>query len=1262
MVLKICISYDPNADLFLSGANQTAITLGQLFSKLGYTVSLADIKNGLGKKYWWDRVARNPEFELTTLHNAKGFDLFIDIDGYVLPSMRKRVADNSIVFLRSFLQFSELDNSVYPELPYRPRDLSGVKEVWCWDILNPSETLDSIQTIFPCPVRCVPFIWSAWTATQFMDGAVAKGAGEDSTWSVNICEKNTCNSSSCILPLVAVRELVLGNVIKAKYKCYNAQTLKENRFFKENVYDNIQIGTEHLDFYSDGGEAFHKMLNIKGSILFSHSRFIPLRIGLLNAIWMGLPVIHNSPVLRHINPALEEMHYVGNNIKEICQRFNWFCNEGGAEKYYSDLVLNEIRRSILEFCGIDNKLEAWNKFMKTVYFGRTATVETAPLSPISGVKIIAFSDMWPGFNYNSNFIMDALRNEARGVEFLGVNYQDLKTGNKPDLLIFCPFGEVWKTVPDSVPKVFFSAENWSEPSHPSIRLFLTSSRHESEKHIRIPTWMIFIDWFSGNKELPTGTACDDNPIRMPLEFAMRQHPIGFKERPDFCGFIVSNPVCGFRNDTFKVVDSYKRVNSGGALFNNIGGQLSLKYPGGGCGDISKYQFFERHKFTISFENSQAPGYITEKVLHSKMAGCVPLYWGDSDTDTDFVAGSIVNLSKVGRPEAILEILKRLEENPELCAKIASTPILNEEKKQKALNIISNMSKRLLSLMGFQPQLFAAQRQSLNRVGKTFVINLDTRADRWNSLIKAEPILESISTRISAVNGKTLQMTPVIYNLFKDNKFNWKKSVTGCYLSHLSVWTKIIKESSNDYFLILEDDVRFTDGWVEKWEEYSKCIPHDADLLYLGGVLPPNKVGLAHALSKTNEYWSVISPNTFFSSIPLPLFHFCAFSYILTRSGAEKLLKYLSQPSKNVFSGVDHLIGYPDVGLKTYIATPLLTYCYQESDPKYVNSQFNDLSREDTFDSDIWTNKDCFSAEEITACLEGNKTLDIYYYSPDCGPFELYERAWIENITQKKIIMKPLRDLNFMPSNNNWFLVQRPHIPFWNEYFKQLSDNNIGFKVLHLSDEFGADDISFYKLSHCKEVIRNYLRLDAPDSAVDHVITIPLGPHCTFHKSAQNLDGPLRDRKLTWSFHGTGWFGRKTILEALSDLTPHSCHITPDWNHSTMTREADYVRIMSNTKFVPILRGNNIETFRLYEALDAGCVPIYVSGDSEYDKMYTAWLKENLGLIDSVTWDEAKKYMNLLENKYNEVEKYRTILFDNWRRWKERIRTHIARII
>ena len=140
---------------------------------------------------------------------------------------------------------------------------------------------------------------------------------------------------------------------------------------------------------------------------------------------------------------------------------------------------------------------------------------------------------------------------------------------------------------------------------------------------------------------------------------MTPHSIPFELRNEFCGFVVSNPICHFRNETFKVVNNYKKVNSGGALYNNIGGQLYLKYPGGGSGDISKYHFFQNHKFTISFENSQASGYITEKVLHSKIAGCVPIYWGDKETDSDFVPNSFINLSTIENSNTVLDIIKKL---------------------------------------------------------------------------------------------------------------------------------------------------------------------------------------------------------------------------------------------------------------------------------------------------------------------------------------------------------------------------------------------------------------------------------------------------------------------------------------------------------------------------------------------------------------------------------------------------------------------------
>jgi hypothetical protein len=96
---------------------------------------------------------------------------------------------------------------------------------------------------------------------------------------------------------------------------------------------------------------------------------------------------------------------------------------------------------------------------------------------------------------------------------------------------------------------------------------------------------------------------------MPLKLAMNPHSISFKDREEFCAFVVSNPISQFRNEAFKALDSYKRVNSGGELYNNIGGRLNLKYPGGGCGDIPKYDFFSKHKFSLSFENSLSIGVI-----------------------------------------------------------------------------------------------------------------------------------------------------------------------------------------------------------------------------------------------------------------------------------------------------------------------------------------------------------------------------------------------------------------------------------------------------------------------------------------------------------------------------------------------------------------------------------------------------------------------------------------------------------------------------
>ena len=523
-----------------------------------------------------------------------------------------------------------------------------------------------------------------------------------------------------------------------------------------------------------------------------------------------------------------------------------------------------------------------------------------------------------------------------------------------------------------------------------------------------------------------------------------------------------------------------------------------------------------------------------------------------------------------------------------------------------------MSSKILEIIGV-------------KFDKIFLINLDTRKDRLKSLMEAEPYLEKMVTRIPAINGKTLIMNRFIYNLFKQNQFHWKKSVIGCNLSHMTVWSKIIQEPGR-YFLVLEDDVRFKKDWLHTLNVPMKHVPFDADILYLGGVLPPNKTVLPEC-TEYGEYWCKIKPNTFFSPTPLPVFHFCAYSYILTKQGATKLLAFLTNSELKSYTISDQLLGSHIVGLNKYFINPLVSYCFQENDPVYLNSQFNDLHRKDTFDSDIWNNTECFTD------FDQFNSIQMYHMGDD-----LYEKSWLREFD---IDFKKFSNADVLP--NSWFIVQRPHLAFYNTYFKLLDDKKVNFNVLHLSDELCIDDISFYDFPACKKVVRNYIR----NSTSSKVQTIPLGFH---YKSTNNR--VFADREFTWSFHGTNWFNRKEQLEILSEFK-HNCHFTPNWNHATMTQKDEYLMILENSKFCPILRGNNVETFRLYECLEAGTIPLYIRNDG--DELFWDFISR-LGLI-CITWDNIISIIrDFLENPSTET--YRQTLLTNWKLWKQEIKSNL----
>lgn len=101
----------------------------------------------------------------------------------------------------------------------------------------------------------------------------------------------------------------------------------------------------------------------------------------------------------------------------------------------------------------------------------------------------------------------------------------------------------------------------------------------------------------------------------------------------FCSFIYSQdtPKKGskLRKLLCKQLMKYKNVDCPGKVMHNMDSPILSARNDVNNWRQSKLEFLRGYKFNIAFENSEAPGYITEKLVDCYMANTVPIYWGSS---------------------------------------------------------------------------------------------------------------------------------------------------------------------------------------------------------------------------------------------------------------------------------------------------------------------------------------------------------------------------------------------------------------------------------------------------------------------------------------------------------------------------------------------------------------------------------------------------------------------------------------------------------
>jgi GR25 family glycosyltransferase involved in LPS biosynthesis len=1643
--------------MFSGGGTSAVLSVAELLSIQGHSVTLINLN---GKQEWWDDMTSMKQLypRVNVDDITEPFDIVFEVGNTVSDKeVRQRIAKQSIWVIRKPILLNDIESSIFP-ISMGRRNLEGLTEIWCFDHEVFDDELQYLETLARVPVKKVPFVWSPNLIETYrresghptwiqVTVSVTQQIQKVLPWSIHICETNNSASSSCTIPLVVLRELKLAKEFAfQKYKLHNAQPVQNSEFFKQNVLQHCQV--EDLSGEMLGRQRVADWVLDPMSCILSHLRFRRIRPYLLEALWAGIPLVHNSKLLQSLGCGYEHYYYDDNSITGAVKAIHQIQRDISAAKgMFQPQNFQALQKKILEeFSPISAKVQqGWRQAIENL--PKPLAMISSPQITLSTTTQVAsqeensifcvlFTDMWDDFNPKYNMFLLMLQEGCKEwptkPRIEGYSLETLPPGIKPNILLFGPFGEKWKDqCLASIPKVHFTGENTAPIMADKVFLNLGYPHADfvDERYIRLPLWMLEIDWFGADVEKIV------NPKPLPLDRCLKVYPEEISHKQRFCAFVVTNPCNPVRNSAFHWLSQYKKVDSAGRLFNNIGDEIFAGLGGGG-GELKKHEFLKKYKFCLAYENASAQGYTTEKLLHAKVAGCIPIYWGDPKVERDFDPKGFLDARKFTTPEELIEAVRKIDTNPSEYLKLFATPALDDYKRDlvrrtfsqivfmmfkhglpsmnltqdkipkflgaksteealalrkqretqavntstlvptpsltvssapvvrttpknpnlamrndpvfvtmaslrflpslhqllaaiyaqlkvleklttvvyiasdvnetalnalqitfnqtqfhrlptetpptfsdywapehfawklwiyhemahtksfegrlifyldagifisrlpkswlqiveeegicvlederqtneywchetfcKELNVTSDelqtnqivagclafvngnekatqlfdeaysWSKKrevivgpkwagikngkpfghrhdqsILSILSYRMGIpryplydiycdhslrrtfqtgkslyvhrgaFLINKPFLPEIDEAFVINLDRRKDRMEKLYTHNPELRDRVIRLSAFEGNQIQMSPAIARLFKPHDFFWKKPILGCALSHLQLWWQLIHEKPEiKSYLVLEDDVKLQPGWEEKWKAAAGYIPEDADIVYLGGILPPNRKGFDMVKEKVNDYFSRVAPNQFFGQNPANrYFHWCNYAYRITRKAAETILQILEERD-GYWTSADHMVCNRVDRLNHYFLDPLVAGCYQDDDPRYQTSQFNDFSRIDGFDSDLWNNNERFTAEEVSKALsqsdaskidieqalkdgktspsvpstiqtssieeivigkekqeESTKKMIQLLVTPPRQPkrrfvtldehkfdnVNAYEREWIQELMGKDqpFLVEPISFQDPAPTDKPIVILQRPYTERYIALFMKWNQQGAGFYVFHLSDEFSNDNLEFYTFEHCLGVVRIYTRSDIPKEAKDKVVTIPLGYHWTLGGGSDN---PLEKtprlpfRNIVWSFYGTAWQDRHLKLKPLQEIQPHSLRLVDTWESPEKITRNQYIAILLDSVFVPCPQGNNPETFRLYEALECGCLPLYVK--SEKDDEYIEWLQNELGLLPVSNWEEAKNLVNHFLKEKDIMETYRNQLLIRWKTWKERLGIQVRKV-
>jgi hypothetical protein len=229
-----------------------------------------------------------------------------------------------------------------------------------------------------------------------------------------------------------------------------------------------------------------------------------------------------------------------------------------------------------------------------------------------------------------------------------------------------------------------------------------------------------------------------------------------------------------------------------------------------------------------------------------------------------------------------------------------------------------------------------------------------------------------------------------------------------------------------------------------------------------------------------------------------------------------------------------------------------------------------------------------------------------------------------------------------------------------EYFEKF--RGLDAFLVDLSDEHYEFVPEMY--TNFRGVIRPY---GSDVFLPEAIYTLPLGyPSSLFPQPSLK---PATERQFFWSFTGQlAKSSRPDMARQLSRIEPHLLFSTDEEKNAPMWRRTsdgakqryspeENSAIMADTVFAPCPMGNsNLECFRVYEALELGCIPL-VESRLTLDYFHSKYGAHPMPTFRS--WQKARRFLEGIIDKPEQIDRLQRDCIAWWHTHKARNREELG---